>query len=283
MIYQYFQISKQAVHQYEEREFYRSIDQRDLLTEVALQRRLHPRMGAKVLYSVLQPENIGRIRFEKLLRENNLNLKRIKSYYRTTDSSWTIYKNLIAGRDLFDINQVWVSDITYYITPNEVCYITTIMDLYSRRILGYSASLTMQSEESSLKCLRMALKARSGFNLKGLIHHSDRGSQYRYKAFTNLIEQVGQVSMCKCVYDNSHMERLNGTVKNDYLIPLGVESYQGLVKMLPVVVDRYNKLRPHSSLNKMSPTTFEQYVSQIPLEKRPVLSIKSELFTIHNN
>ena len=65
MIYQYFHISKQAVHQYEQRKFVHTIYQQDLFNEVELQRRLHPRMGAKVLYSVLKPEGIGRVRFEK--------------------------------------------------------------------------------------------------------------------------------------------------------------------------------------------------------------------------
>ena len=283
MIYQYFHISKQAVHQYEQRKFVHTIYQQDLFNEVELQRQLHPRMGAKVLYSVLKPEGIGRVRFEKLLREKGYNLRRVKSYYRTTDSGWVLYKNLIAGRTLNAINQVWVSDITYYMLKDEVCYITTIMDLYSRRILGYSASLTMLSEECSMKSLRMALTTRKGLNLMGLIHHSDRGSQYRYKGFTDLIEKFGQISMCKSVYDNSHMERLNGTVKNDYLIPLGVETFREVKRMLPIVVNRYNNLRPHSSLEQKTPLEFEQSISELPIKNRPVLQIKPEIFTIHRN
>ena len=283
MIYRYFHISKQAVHQYEQRKFVHTIYQQDLFNEVELQRRLHPRMGAKVLYSVLKPEGIGRVRFEKLLREKGYNLRRVKSYYRTTDSGWVLYKNLIAGRTLNAINQVWVSDITYYMLKDEVCYITTIMDLYSRRILGYSASLTMLSEECSMKSLRMALTTRRGLNLMGLIHHSDRGSQYRYKGFTDLIEKFGQISMCKSVYDNSHMERLNGTVKNDYLIPLGVETFREVKRMLPIVVNRYNNLRPHSSLEQKTPLEFEQSISELPIKNRPVQHIKPEIFTIHRN
>jgi len=281
MIYQYFDISKQAVHQYEQRFFDRTIYQSNLLMEVQQQRRLHPRMGAKVLYKVLKPEEIGRIRFEKLLRDNDFNLRRIRSYVRTTDSGWSRYKNLVAGMTLNDINQVWVSDITYYMLKGEVCYITTIMDLYSRRILGYSASLSMQSEESSLKSLRMAFQTRRGLNLKGLIHHSDRGSQYRFKKYTDLIEQIGKVSMCKCVYDNSHMERLNGTVKNDYLIPFGVHTFIELKKKLPIVVERYNQLRPHSSIGDMTPLAFEGYISKMPIKKRPVTIVKPEIFMNH--
>jgi putative transposase len=284
MIYRYFMISKQAVYQYEQRQFNRQAYRQDLLEEVKQQRQLHPRMGAKVLYSVIKPPEIGRVRFEELLRENGYNLRRVKSHFRTTDSGWVRYKNLIAGLELNDINQVWVSDITYYLLCSEVCYITTVMDLYSRRILGYSASRTMLSEESSMKSLIMALRARGQSKYPNLIHHSDRGSQYRYKNFTDLLEQTGaDISMCRCVYDNSHMERLNGTIKNDYLIPLGVDTFSGLKKLLPIVVKRYNAQRPHSSILGMTPIDFEQHISNIAREKRPKTRVKQEIFSVQGN
>jgi putative transposase len=281
MIYRYFQISKQAVHQYESRLFNRLTDGEHLLEEVKLQRRDHPRMGAKVLYSVLKPKQMGRIRFENLLRENGFNLSRVKNYFRTTDSSWVRYKNLIAGRSLNDINQVWVSDITYYMLKDRMCYITTLMDLYSRRIIGFVVSLTMSSEESSMKCLRMALKGSGNVKHCNLIHHSDRGSQYRYRHYINLLQRSGiQISMCRSVYDNSHMERLNGTVKNDYLIPLGVDDFFELKRKLPIIVKRYNSKRPHSSLQTKTPEEFENYIKQLHPQKRPTVNIKPEIFTI---
>ena len=89
--------------------------------------------------------------------------------------------------------------------------------------------------------------------------------------------------MCKSVYDNSHMERLNGTVKNDYLIPLGVETFREVKRMLPIVVNRYNNLRPHSSLEQKTPLEFEQSIAELPIKNRPVQHIKPEIFTIHRN
>ena len=281
MIYTHFQISKQAVSQYEQRELLRMNYGQDLLEQVRIERKVHPRMGARVLYSKLKPRYIGRVRYESLLMKNGFRLRKLKNYLRTTDSSWVHYKNLIAGNTLNDINQVWVSDITYYLIAKEIYYITTIMDLYSRRILGYSISERMFADDSSMQCLRMALKLRKIKMYEQLIHHSDRGSQYRYKPYTKLLESKGaRISMCRSVYDNAHMERLNGTIKNDYLIPLGVESFKALKRMLPVVVKRYNDLRPHSSLNKLTPMAFEQSISTLSLVKRPKTKIKAELSTI---
>lgn len=282
MIYSHFQISKQAVSQYEQRELVRVNYRQDLLEQVRRERKVHPRMGARVLYSKLKPERIGRVGYESLLMNNGFRIRKLRNYLRTTDSSWVHYKNLIAGNTLNDINQVWVSDITYYLIAKEVYYITTIMDLYSRRILGYSISERMFADDSSMQCLRMALKLRKISMYDELIHHSDRGSQYRYKPYTNLLEGKGaRISMCRNVYDNAHMERLNGTIKNDYLIPLGVESFKLLKRMLPIVVKRYNNQRPHSSLNKLTPLGFEQFVYTLSLVKRPKTKIKAELSTIH--
>jgi putative transposase len=284
MIYQYFHISKQAVSQYEQRNFKRLLYHRELLCQAHDERTIHPRMGAKVLYDQLHPEGIGRVRYEKLLMENGFRLRRLKNYFKTTDSEWVHYKNLIANTTLNDINQVWVSDITYYQLVGEVCYITTVMDLYSRRILGYSVSKRMLAEESSMKCLIMAFKERGIKNYDHLIHHSDRGSQYRYKRYTELLERKGAlISMCRNVYDNPHMERLNGTLKNDYLIPLGVDSFEQLKKILPTVIKRYNTKRPHSSLEKLPPLKFEQYISTVSLVNRIETKIKPELSTIHSN
>jgi transposase InsO family protein len=284
MIYQYFHISKQAVSQYEQRNFKRLLYHQDLLSRAHIERTIHPRMGAKVLYDQLHPEGIGRVRYEKLLMENGFRLRRLKNYFKTTDSEWVHYKNLIANTILNDINQVWVSDITYYQLGENVCYITTIMDLYSRRVLGYSVSERMLAEQSSMKSLRMAFKERGIRFYDRLIHHSDRGSQYRYKKYVDLLESKGaMVSMCKNVYDNPHMERLNGTLKNDYLIPMGVDSFKQLKKILPRVIKRYNTQRPHSSLEKLAPLNFEQYVTTVSLANRPKTRIKPELSTIHSN
>ena len=106
MIYSHFQISKQAVSQYEQRELVRMHYRQDLLEQVRIERKIHPRMGARILYSKLKPDHIGRVGYERLLMKNGFRLRKLKNYLRTTDSSWVHYKNLIAGSTLNDINQV---------------------------------------------------------------------------------------------------------------------------------------------------------------------------------
>lgn len=228
-------------------------------------------MGARVIYDLLQPDRIGRVGFEKLLMSNGMRVRKIKNYFKTTDSTgFTFYSNTIAGTTLTDINQVWVSDLTYFLAADaKVYYVVTIMDLYSRRILGYAASTTMESEQTSMKALRMAIKFRGHAKYAKLIHHSDRGSQYRYKKYIALLSEYNiKISMCDNVYDNAHMERLNGTLKNDYLYLQNTSSFKNLQVALGRSIKLYNEQRPHSGIIKKAPKAFETYIHLLPTSKR---------------
>ena len=242
-------------------------------------RKNHPRMGAKIIYDKLQPVNIGRISFEQLLMKHGFRLRKIRKFIHTTDSSGiVIYSNLIAGIILNNINQVWVSDITYYMLGAKVYYIITIMDLYSRRIIGQSVSEYMKAIDTSMKCLTMALKFRGIKEYKELIHHTDRGTQYRSNDYIKLLGDYKiKISMCKCALDNAHMERLNGTIKNDYLYQYEPEDFKELKSNLTKTVKNYNEDKPHSSLNKMTPVAFENYIATLESDKRPKMKIKDKV------
>lgn len=278
-IYEYFTMSKQAVQQHKKRMFERTTYHQELIAQSHAIRQEHPRMGAKIIYDKIQPVDIGRVRFEELLMENGFRLRKLKNYFKTTDSSgWVRYKNLIAGKNINDINQIWVSDISYYLIGQDVYYIVILMDLYSRRILGHAASETLQAEDTCMKSLKMALKQRGIKEYKNLIHHSDRGSQYRYQNYVNTLGKHHiQISMCRSVYDNPNMERVNGTIKNDYLYPFGAKDLKSLRSELNMAIQRYNQDRPHSSLNKRTPIEFENYIASLPPQKRPKMSIKLEV------
>lgn len=277
-IYEYFTISKQAVHQHEKRMFERTTYHQGLIDQSRAIRQHHPRMGAKIIYDKIQPDNIGRVRFEGLLMKHGFRLRKLKNYLRTTDSGGMVrYKNIIAGRKFNKINQVWVSDISYYLIGQDVYYIVILMDLYSRRILGYAADRTLRAKDMNIKSLRMALKQRGIRVYENLIHHSDRGSQYRYQNYVNTLgKRHIQISMCRNVYDNPHMERVNGTIKNDYLYPLHAKDLKSLRSELKRTVQRYNQERPHSSLNKKTPIEFENYIASLSAQKRPKMRIKEE-------
>ena len=141
-------------------------------------RREHKRMGLRRIYYKLIPVGIGRDKFEALMGRNGLKLGRKKSFSRTTFSHPSSrYPNLLSGKELDGPNQAWVSDITYIRVGEHFYYLTLIMDVYSRRILGWSLSRHLGAE-SNMDALKMALAARRDERLGGLIHHSDRGGQY---------------------------------------------------------------------------------------------------------
>ena len=209
------------------------------------------------MYRVLQPAAIGRDRFEAFCFGRGFKVERKRSYRRTTNS-WgvTRFDNLIEGRELTRVNQVWVSDITYYELEHQTCFLTFIIDLYSRRIIGHSVSDSLRTEDTTLPALQQAIRQRKP--LPGLIIHSDGGGQYYCKEFLALTRSHQmRNSMCDTVEGNAHAERLNGTIKNDYVIPYGPKTLPQLRAAVAKAVSMYNHHRPHQALGCLSPSTFE--------------------------
>ena len=248
-----------------------------VINSIIAVRELHPCMGLRKIYELLLPENVGRDNFIDIGVENGFCLPKPKNYQRTTYSSkFRKYRNLTIGLRINGINIVWVSDITYIYINGRFYYITFVVDVYSRRILGFEASETLQAE-SSCRALKMALQERRGLSLQGLIHHSDRGSQYISNEYTGILNKHGiGISMCDSVYENTHIERVNGIIKNEYLLSYKMDSLKDLRKMTKQAVDLYNNMRPHWSLFKMNPVIYEESLLQIPMNKREVMYIWSE-------
>jgi len=238
-------------------------------------RQIHPGMGLRSIYEHLKPEGIGRDAFIALGLEAGYRLQQTpRSPVKTTKSIPTArYRNLLTHIKVTDVNQVWVSDITYYQLDEGYHYIVLIMDVYSRRIIGYSGADNLRAV-NNLSALESALSFRGIKHYQNqLIHHSDRGSQYIYDNYTSLLENRGiRISMCLNVLENAHIERLNGTIKNQYLIPWNVCSKKRFLPMLKKAVENYNK-RNHKSLNKTSPVDFENALKDIPLKNRAPLTI----------
>ncbi|MFN2440076.1 MAG: IS3 family transposase [Chitinophagaceae bacterium] len=256
-VFRYIGYSKQAFHQKMARKLKEQEQSLLLLPIIAEMRREHPGVAARQLYLILKPENTGRDKFESFCFEHGFKLERPKAYRRTTDSTGVIrFPNLIAGIEFRGINQVWSSDITYYQIGEVFYYLTFIIDLFSRKIVGYSVSKRLLTEQTTIPALQMALNERSP--APGLILHSDGGGQYYCKAFLKLTEDYKiKNSMCDMVYENSHAERLNGTIKNQYLKGYNPQSYAVLIEMTKRSVTNYNSVRPHQSLKKIPPAAFE--------------------------
>jgi putative transposase len=257
-LYKSLAISRQAFHQHRKKITMHSRRAEELLWQVRRLRSEHPRLSCRKIYRILQPEHFGRDRFEQFCFQNGFKLHRKRSYHRTTDSRGvTRFDNLLTKRELTGVNQVWVSDITYYRIGEQYYYLTLIMDRFSRAIVGYSASRSLHTQVTTLPALTEAIKKRKPG--KGLILHSDGGGQYYSHEFKDLTARVELLnSMGKCAYDNPHAERLNGTIKNDYLIYYKPTNLKELTQMLTRAVYNYNNHRPHTSLRQSTPTEFEQ-------------------------
>ena len=254
-------MSKQSFHQWLDRRFVES-EELVLLRPVLEQlRRDHPRMSVKVMYRLVRPRTLGRDRFIGACAQWDLLLPRERSPYRTTDSlGVTRFPNLLEGAEVTGVNRFWTSDITYYRLGEEVYYITLVLELYSRRIIGWRLSDSLRTEDTTLPALRMALRLRRGQDLSRLVFHSDGGGQYYCKAFLKLTAKAGMTnSMSEHAWENPYSERINGTIKNDYLIPWDPRTRPQLATSLDRAVKLYNEERPHSSLKYNMPLAVDQH------------------------
>jgi transposase InsO family protein len=258
-VYKAVGITKQGFHQRQDRRLNMASQLAQMECVVRKIRQDHPKMSSRQIYVMLQPDFIGRDRFEKWCHDLGLKVKQKRNYMRTTNClGVTRFENRIKQKELTGINQVWVSDITYYRIGERFYYLTFIMDLYSRRIVGYSVSRGMRTEQTTIPALKKALALRKKEELKGLIIHSDGGGQYYSKDFIKITRSKGLVnSMAESVYENPHAERINGTIKNNYLKPYGPTNYRRLIQMTRKAVQLYNSEKPHKAIGNKSPIQYE--------------------------
>lgn len=222
-------------------------------------RKDHPGMNLRDLHRLIGPDFIGRDAFERYFMGMGYGVVTKKAFRRTTDSSGVIrFANLVEGFKLDDVNQIWVSDITYYRIGDSFYYITFIMDMYSRLIVGHCVSRGLRTKDTTLPALKRGFKTRASTTLNGLIFHSDGGGQYYSNEFRELTSKAGLInSMGITCYDNPNAERLNGILKNNYIRHYAPTDFDQLVRMTAKAVRMYNNQKPHSAINKMNPMAFE--------------------------
>ncbi len=211
---------------------------------------------------IAQGFDVGRRRIARLMRELGLRGLSPRKFRVTTDSD---HEHPIAQNVLdrnFDArrpNEKWVTDITYVWTSEGWLYLATVMDLYSRRIVGWSTADHMRTE-LCLDALEMALRQRT--KLEGLVHHSDRGVQYasdRYRDALKAERIECSMSRRADCWDNAVAESFFGTLKNEliYRRPwLDRESARDAISEYIEVF--YNRIRRHSTIGNISPAKFEE-------------------------
>ena len=237
----------------------------------------HPTMGLRDMYYKIQPRCMGRDKFEAFCKDEKLGSKRQKNYFRTTDSSGVQrFTNYIKDIKPEHIDQIWQSDITYYNVNGRFHYLSFILDAYSRRIIGFSVSKGLSTNQTTLPALKMAIKTRGKIIQKGLIFHSDGGGQYYAKDFLKLTHDYKIInSMCEYAWENGKAERINGVIKNNYLKHRGIKNFTELCKEVDRAVSLYNNEKPHIELKRKSPIAFEAEV--VSLTKQTKLKMKESL------
>ncbi len=268
-LYHTIGISKQAVQQYGQRQavFERKLER--LMLEADDLRNEHPGCGVEKMYYTLKPDFLGRDRFIEVFMQLGYRLNHWKNYRRTTYSTHIYYPNLIKGLELNAPSMVWQSDITYIQVADRYYYGVFIMDVYTRKIVGYQVSDHMRAT-ANLKALKMALKEHP----PPKVHHSDRGSQYTYKTYLELLRIQGcAISMGLTAQDNAYAERIHRTIKEEYLTYWKPQSFSQLQRDIGRAVRHYNHRRPHHNLNRMNPVEFESIWSTLSVEQRPTMTI----------
>ena len=270
-IYRAVNVQKQSFFQMLKRRERQLDEGEQVLMLVNQVRRDHPSMAVREIYFKLDPQGMGRDKFEQFCFERGYRVKKQKNFRVTTDSRGvTRFANLVKKIEVTAVHQVLVSDITYYEMHGKFCYITLIMDLFNREIVGFSASRSLRTEDTTLPALRMAIRNCGRSALKGAIIHSDGGGQYYSNEFKKLTKELGMSNSMteETVYENAYAERLNGTIKNSYLYGYAPGTFAELEKELKRAVHMYNHGKPHKALNKMTPVQYRKTHS-VDFENNP--------------
>ena len=260
----WFGITRQAYYQNNWTGISTTIEEELVIQQVKNIRKKHRRIGTRKLYEMMQSFmlehhiKMGRDALFELLSANYLLVRKCKRRIQTTNSYHWLrkYPNLIREFVPTAINQLWVSDITYWkINTNKHVYISFITDAYSHKIVGYHVAESLESMET-IKALKMALSdLRSESHLQ-LVHHSDRGVQYCHQDYVKLLQDYKiKISMTENgdPLENALAERVNGIIKEEYLQDYTVNTISEAKEVLTFVVNLYNDQRPHMSIGNLLP------------------------------
>jgi putative transposase len=256
-----FGLTRDAFYKYQKRKIKKEAINQRVVELVKEERKDQPRVGTRKLYEALHSlfiqENmkVGRDKLFEILRQHEMLVKRKKSYCKTTDSYHRFHKynNLVKDMEVTAPNQVWVSDITYIRTVEGFCYLALITDMYSRKIVGFDISDSLELSG----CLRALQKALKTARPAGqLVHHSDRGIQYCSNQYVEMLKKHHiKISMTEenhC-YENALAERVNGILKDEFYLDQCFFSTGHARIAAKNAINIYNSKRLHLSLGYKTP------------------------------
>jgi putative transposase len=251
-------------------------DLRDLIETIVLE---FPRYGYRRVTRALHRQGlrVNHKRVLRVMRQNDLLCRPRRRWVKTTQSDhrYPVFPNVIRNLVSTSIDQVWLADITYIRILTAFVYLAVILDMHSRKTVGYALSSRVDTE-LTLRALKMALTERKP--PRGCIHHSDQGVQYAAHAYVDLLrEHRFQISMSRRgnPFDNAMVESFFKTLKSEEVYLWEYETLADVEKRIPYFIEEvYNQKRLHSSLGYLSPNEFEQMLSE---KQNPIRSCQITL------
>lgn len=235
----------------------------DIKSAIEKIRKDFPQSGYRTLLHYLKREHgikIGETKLRRIIRENGLQAKQVKRFVKTTWSEHDelIYPNLLPEMAVTDVNQVWVADLTYIRVMAGFIYLAAILDVYSRKAIGWAISTSLD-RQLTCSALNMAIEKRNP--KAGVIHHSDRGVQYLCKEYVQILREHEFHISCSRKgnpYDNAFAESFFKTLKtNEVELQTYRDIWDVLDRVPEFLEDIYNERRVHSKLDYVSPNEFE--------------------------
>lgn len=238
---------------------------RDAIQKVAIEK---PTYGYRRITAQLRRAGraVNSKRVLRMMREDNLLCLRRKLFVRTTDSDHglAVYPNLAKGLVLTGINELWVADITYIRLLCEFVYLAVILDAFSRRVIGWALGRTLEAD-LAVRALKLAIAR--GRVEPGLVHHSDRGSQYASGDYTDLLQKHNiRISMSRRgkPRDNAKAESFMKTLKYEEVYRTEYRDFEDAWRRIGRFIESvYNRERLHSALGYRPPVEFEQSLRRL--------------------
>jgi putative transposase len=234
---------------------------RDAVQKAALKHRCY---GYRRIAFLVNREGVavGQAVVRRILRDDNLLAVRRRKFVVTTDSGhgFTVYPNLAQYVVVNAMNQLWVADITYLRLGREFVFLAVVLDVYSRKVVGWALGRTLQAC-LPIAALRRAIESRNPG--PGVVHHSDRGSQYASNDYVECAEKAKMtmsMSLPGRPWENGYCESFMNTLKNEQIDCRAFSTLEALEMGIEEFINEYyNKERLHSALAYMSPAEFETH------------------------